>query len=222
MDGKCTLLKVLKPGLELVESFSDRGCKSCSKRWTCLQQNREDGDFHKGFNTHWNYCRALRWLTLGVTELAPAGAQGAFHWHHGALPRWLICRTACLLGWWRQSTKFLSSEHHPQCSLQQGLHQRCPGSGHPDSRDSRRVTGRRAQHLGHWSSLVWRRTPPLCPGTGWQMMQVVSAALVSRWGNRCTEVTGWRPRWINGSSFWLPACSQSIQEYCPETLSNNA
>lgn len=117
MDGKCTLLKVLKPGLELVESFSDHGFKSCSKRWTCLQQNREDGDFnkgfnkdgdfHKGFNTHRTYCRALRWLTLGVRELPPAGAQGAFHWHHGALTGWLICRTACLL----DGDKVLNSCH---------------------------------------------------------------------------------------------------------------
>lgn len=143
---------VLKPELELVESFSDHGCKSCSTRQTCMQQNKQDGDFHKGFHTHWNYCKALRWLMLGVTELDPAGARGLSltSW----CSAWMTDLQDCLLAWWRQNTKFLSSECHPWCRIREGLHQRCPGSGHPDSCDSMRVAGRRAQHLCHWSSLV--------------------------------------------------------------------
>lgn len=89
-------VKLFKSVSEFVKWFAVCGCKICSNWWTSMQQNRQDGDFHKGcFKTYWNYWKTPKWLIPIVTELAPKRAR-VLTLHQGAVLGRPICQAACL------------------------------------------------------------------------------------------------------------------------------
>lgn len=133
--------------------------------------------------------------------------------HQGAVLRQLICKAACLPAGDKCTKALPCPESISAAAACRGLHHTADRGvpGLPSM-------GRRSPLLCHWPAGVRENSTPLPwdRGMGRWMMQVVVLILTSRWGHCSTEIKWWRPH--HGSMtavFWLPACSQSIEEYCP-------